>query len=450
MADNKAGFDGQSVISVVKKLFNFIDRAFSVLNEQYAEDGSIKYDVPIPTDSNAEDGSESTVVHVVCVPVREGSSYYDVQIKTDASILKGDNPITASNVQFSDIPEFVEKVVKDWFDVDLSNAKKQGDAKEDSETEEVEPEEIEEKPEDAEDVDEAQDLHELLESDEIDDTQKSKLRDVLRFLNDNAVDIVDAWFSVEPDKLVFSLETGSNISDYLASKATKKYKKSIVVTDNEMQFTITSSLKLRFGIKKITGSSDVVLTKVFANYDSQFALSDLSTAIENIVTEDTEDECEKFYEVTLCDRDECLDIHDTDDFSVYNVMIDVVNDTLCSLYEIKVGGKIYQKQYCDPEYQKFYAIDITVSEMIDTLESWILQYTQSIPFPYPMFEDDRFTQDIDDVPELQIKNLYIPNLTKVVQDLNLFLCNFDKPTQDQLTTYQDNIGRYLENFSCSC
>lgn len=367
MAENNQNFD---LFGGLNRLFSWIDRMFNIIDKQYAEDGSFKYDWVVSKNG-------PVLITVKGIPSKE-RGLYDVQFSTTAEIANDtETPYVKRGVNIGDIPQILADIKHMWFGDKYDE--KEENPKSQPKNENTNPNDVD---------------HENTE------TSNQK---------DDGTEVDEGH--------EFPLEEDSN--DYGYSNR------------------FSASRVLRFGISKIEGSHELQLTKVYANYETDLALSDLNAVFDEFDFNDYEDAC--FYEV--CPDDDELCVYESQDFGVDYCSI--IDDMLCRLYEIYIREKAYHKMFSDNlDLQVFFSINPTIESMIDYLndKQFSICGTLQDPAQY-CFSECAYGNDTE---SNQLCYCYIGNLTEVLNSLNLFMCNFDSDTQSVLQSYQNQIQSYLD------
>lgn len=350
MADNNnsQGFD---LLGVLRKFFSLIDKTFTILDKQYAEDGSSKFIVKL------ENGDTITIT---CVPSKT-TGLMNAKFQTDSTnILEGtDNPVVKKDIKIQDIRDAIIEVGRYWYGEGF-----------DQEEEHVEGEIVE-------------------DSDE----------------SDNIID-----------------STGEEIEE--------------------------SERFLRFGLSRITGSNELKLTKIYANYDTSSALEDFQLIVDDPMFDDIEDE--QYFAVD-CEGED-FEVYNTGDFDLDYA--DMLYESLSWLYEIQISGKVLKKIITDTELQKFFSIDSTVSSIIDYIEGLIIDYTGKLESPlcYLRLGECDYCSCIGDCDYSdcdKLCDLYCTNLDGFCSDIRFYMCNFDADTQNVFNSYVNTIEQYLDSV-CEC
>lgn len=370
MAENNQGNSGFDLFGGMRKLFSLLDRAFIIMDKQYAIDGSFKYDWAV-------DKNKSVVITVKGIPSRE-RGLYDIQFSTNAATLEGtENPYVKRGVNMGEIPDILTSIKHMWFGDKYDTKPAQQQENNTQDTGRQDSKDKENKKEGS--------------------MQQSKQRQ--RQMKQDTP-------SRDP-----SLD-GMYNRFHGASKV------------------------LKFGVSKIEGSHELQLTKVYANYNTDLALTDLNTVFDEFNFNDYDDTC--FYEV--CPENTELCVYESQDFSVDYCSI--LDGMLGRLYEIYIREKVYHKMFSDLELQVFFKIDPTIDNMIDYLQDIRFDICSTLQDPTNyMFSDCAYG---DDTASNQLCYCYIGNLTEVQNSIQLFMCNFDSETQAVLQSYQNQIQSYLD------
>ena len=195
---------------------------------------------------------------------------------------------------------------------------------------------------------------------------------------------------------------------------------------------------LRFGLSKINGSHELMLTKVYANYDSEDALNDLGDFIDNSDPNELEDGC---YELSYNDAcDECFDVCPINDFELdYE---DLMDQMLCSLYEVKLCGHAYQKMFTDPDVQVFYSIHPTIDSMIEFLEDTNFKLTGGVTWPTD-YEYNHCGDCCYNTAYELLYDKYVSNLSNVLDCIRFYICHFEDESRNSLIQYQTALSEFL-------
>lgn len=120
MADNNNSL--QSLINGINKFFGFLDKAFTIMDKQYANDGSTKFKM------KTADGKH--IVQVTCVP-GDVSGNVDMQITTEDQVLDGQQQLeVVTGVPVKQVENKIKEVMVKWFGED-SMKKPEEEKKED-------------------------------------------------------------------------------------------------------------------------------------------------------------------------------------------------------------------------------------------------------------------------------------------------------------------------------
>jgi len=389
MANNNSQID---LFGGLRKFFGFVERAFTVMDKQYANDGSSKFTVMM--------GDNTTKITVTCIPSRSrrGDGNMDIKFVTDAQVRNGqDQTLVYNDVRPIEIRDRLDEVIERWFGDKFANT-------------------------------------EYKETKTESDTK-------------------------DKDKDNSKEDTNDNKKDNMKDKQSQQSKDGYEVEQPQPLNVSESARILRFGISRITGSNELQLAKVYANYDPELATDDLRNVIDNYFTMDTgyndypdsnlpiplENTIDYYTLVSEEEDDDYFDLYQTTDFEVpYDEMID---DMLLYLYTISLNRNAFKLMCSNNDCSVFYNADSIVNGLIDYLETLRFKLTGYVKLPtnYEYYE----YLDNDLVDFCAFYDLYVMNLTAVLRSLNLTICDFDAETQNTLYSYKNQIEQYIENID-SC
>ena len=247
----------------------------------------------------------------------------------------------------------------------------------------------------------------------------------LKKVNEKIDEVKHLWFGNKFDEQTSDQPTPQNQGNQNSNE----------MSEEEIQEQLVNSNRiLRFGLSRISGSKELMLTKVYANYDSESAMNDLSDFINDSGSNDIEDGC---YELSYEDEcDECFDVCPIDDFEPdYE---DLMDQILCSLYEVKLCGHAYQKMFTDSDVQVFYSIH----SMIEFLEDTNFKLTGGVTWPTD-YEYNHCGDCCYNTAYELLYDKYVPNLSNVLDCIRLYICNFDDESRNSLIQYQTALSEFL-------